>query len=108
MQNQEIFYFKGKIDKEINLTSTDTNSDNDNQNETLPNNNTRRIKDSGLSAGAIVGIVIAGVIVAFGAIILTIYCLRRNKGQLDEGESKDNINITIINNNTENAKNNPT
>ena len=107
-KNQEIFYFKGKIDKEINLTSTDTNSDTDNQNETLPSNSTRRDKDSGLSAGAIVGIVIAGVVVAVGAIILTIYCLRRNKGKLDEGESKDNININIINNNTENAKNNPT
>ena len=107
-KNQDIFYFQGKIDKEINLTSTDINSNDDNQNENFPINYPGRKKSSGLSAGAIVGIVIAGVVVAVGATILTIYCVRKNKGKLDSGESKDNMNITDINNNnTENAKNIP-
>ena len=107
-KNQDVFYFQGKIDKEINLTSTDINSNDDNQNENFPINYPGRKKGSGLSAGAIVGIVIAGVVVAVGATILTIYCVRKNKGKLDSGESKDNMNITDINNNnTENAKNIP-
>ena len=99
-KNQDIFYFQGNIDKEINLTSTDTNSNNDDKNETLPINYTGRKKGPGLSAGAIIGIIIAGIVVAVGATILTIYCLRRNKGKLDGGESKNN-------NNSENAKNIP-
>ena len=103
-KNHDIFEFKGKLEdqkKNQNINNTDVLSSDientDNQKEPVIFNSTNKKKDSGLSAGAIVGIIIACIAVLGGGAILIIYCVRKRKVKMEEKDSANDMN-NIYNN----------
>ena len=97
-KNQADFYFKGKLEEGIkNINSTDSiplsdiNQKSDTQNDPPGYTAPVKKKDSGISAGAIAGIVIAAAAVLIGATIVTIYCIRKRKQKINEGDTVNEI-----------------
>jgi len=106
-KNQEDFYFKGKLEEEEKINNnnntdsiplSDINQKTDNQNEPPEYTIPIKKKDSGISTGAVVGIVIASIVVLIGIAILTIYCIRKRKPKINEG---DTVNEMKANQNNE-------
>ena len=91
-KNHDVFEFKGEIEdiKRKDDVSSDIENT-DKQKEPVIFYPTNRKKDSGLSAGAIVGIIIACIVVLAGGVILIIYCIRKRKVKMEETNNMNNI-----------------
>ncbi len=110
-KNQADFYFKGKLEEGIKnnnnspdnipaIPASDINPKSDTQNEPPGYNTPVKKKDSGISSGAIVAIVIAAAAaVLIGATIVTIYCIRKKKSKINEGDTVNEINTNQNNEN---------
>ena len=91
-KNHDVFEFKGEIEdiKRKDDVSSDIENT-DKQKEPVIFYPTNRKKDSGLSAGAIVGIIIACIVFLAGGVILIIYCIRKRKVKMEETNNMNNI-----------------
>ena len=109
-KNYDIFYFTSKFDTTIQPKDEAQNNNNNNNNSNNLTNSTdnndaindipikEKKKDSGISTGAIVGIVIAGAVVLIGIAILSVYCLKKRKLTKNEINSVKEGSVEGINN----------
>ena len=96
LDNLEAIYentFEFKRQPGFNLTNSTDNNDAIND---IPIKEKK--KDSGISTGAIVGIVIAGAVVLIGIAILSVYCLKKRKLTKNEINSVKEGSVEGINN----------
>ena len=111
-KNHDVFEFKGQLEEKNktngNIKSTEVLSsdieNNDNQKEPqiiTPN----KKKDSGLSTGAIIGIIIACVAVLIGGAILIFYFVRKRKVKVDERDTVNDTNQFYHNSNNKSSDN---
>ena len=104
-KNYDIFYFTSKFD---DIIPPKDESQKTNNSKDIDNDDNIQIKskekDSGISSGAIVGIIIGGLVVLIGIAILSIYCIKKkkiNKNDVSNSvkeESVGGINDTTKNN----------